>query len=213
MVNIKSDQEKSIIAHKIAIAGETFFIEKGYIGVSMDAVAKAAGVSKGTLFNYYANKETLFMMILLNGYQNYFQALKRRLKSYNALTRKEVIDLLIAETQYLLEEETTLIRLNALRSPILEVKADKEETLQGRLLLDQTIEEVGREMNRLYPQLSVRDAAHFLLMQNAILSGLYNMSGLSHFNQEMLDLPLTTFQLHLQTDSLILVKTYLEKLL
>ena len=36
------------------------FRAKGYEGASMDAIAKAAGVSKGTLYVYFTNKDELF---------------------------------------------------------------------------------------------------------------------------------------------------------
>ncbi|MBX7168665.1 MAG: TetR/AcrR family transcriptional regulator [Pirellulales bacterium] len=36
------------------------FAERGYAGTEMDAIGAAAGVAKGTLYRYFANKEELF---------------------------------------------------------------------------------------------------------------------------------------------------------
>ena len=44
----------------IAEAATRLFIEQGYAPVSMDAIARAAGVSKATLYSYFASKERLF---------------------------------------------------------------------------------------------------------------------------------------------------------
>ena len=39
------------------------FLAKGYEGASMDAIAKASGVSKGTLYVYFDNKDELFVAL------------------------------------------------------------------------------------------------------------------------------------------------------
>src|SRR3954468_10629927 len=40
------------------------FLAEGFEGASMNDIAKAAGVSKGTLYVYFENKERLFAAIL-----------------------------------------------------------------------------------------------------------------------------------------------------
>lgn len=42
-------------------AAKELFTERGYAGVSMDAIAQAAGVSKLTVYNHFEDKETLFL--------------------------------------------------------------------------------------------------------------------------------------------------------
>ncbi|MGH7103613.1 MAG: TetR/AcrR family transcriptional regulator [Acetobacteraceae bacterium] len=48
----------------IADAATRLFMAEGYAGVSMDAIARAAGVSKATLDAYFASKERLFASLL-----------------------------------------------------------------------------------------------------------------------------------------------------
>jgi TetR/AcrR family transcriptional repressor of mexJK operon len=45
-------------------AATALFIERGYGAVSMDAVARAAGVSKATLYAHFASKDALFATII-----------------------------------------------------------------------------------------------------------------------------------------------------
>nr|WP_245639350.1 TetR/AcrR family transcriptional regulator [Rubellimicrobium mesophilum] len=40
------------------------FMEQGYDAASMDDIRRAAGVSKGTLYVYFANKEELFISLI-----------------------------------------------------------------------------------------------------------------------------------------------------
>jgi TetR/AcrR family transcriptional repressor of mexJK operon len=40
------------------------FMAKGFAAASMEQIAKAAGVSKGTLYNYFENKEMLYVALI-----------------------------------------------------------------------------------------------------------------------------------------------------
>ncbi|WP_237153634.1 TetR/AcrR family transcriptional regulator [Oryzibacter oryziterrae] len=50
---------------QIMVGAREVFLAKGYEGASMDAIAKAAGVSKGTLYVYFASKDVLFEALIV----------------------------------------------------------------------------------------------------------------------------------------------------
>ena len=49
---------------QILLAARELFLTRGYAGTSMDLVTSTAGISKQTLYRYYAAKETLFSDLL-----------------------------------------------------------------------------------------------------------------------------------------------------
>jgi AcrR family transcriptional regulator len=49
---------------QIVEGARTVFLERGFEGASMGEIARCAGVSKGTLYVYYQNKEQLFCAIM-----------------------------------------------------------------------------------------------------------------------------------------------------
>src|SRR5262249_12667190 len=51
-------------ALKIMESAKDLFMAEGYGAVSMDAVAKAAGVSKATVYSHFGSKEKLFAAII-----------------------------------------------------------------------------------------------------------------------------------------------------
>lgn len=55
----RSDKQQAIID-----AATRIFLEQGYRNASMDVIARAAGVSKQTIYNHYGNKEALFSAII-----------------------------------------------------------------------------------------------------------------------------------------------------
>ena len=58
-------EEPEVHRMRIADAAEQIFMEKGIGNTSMDAVAKAAGYSKATLYVYFKNKEELVDYLVL----------------------------------------------------------------------------------------------------------------------------------------------------
>ena len=56
---------------KISRAAYQLFSKKGYSAVSMKIVAEETGIAVGTLYNYYANKEELFIKVIEEKIKNY----------------------------------------------------------------------------------------------------------------------------------------------
>lgn len=48
----------------VVAAATVAFLQNGYLGTNMDQVAALAGVAKQTVYNYFSNKETLFIEIV-----------------------------------------------------------------------------------------------------------------------------------------------------
>ena len=49
----------------IAQAATTLFLDKGFLGTSMDDIAAEAGVSKQTVYKHFSDKDQLFAEIVL----------------------------------------------------------------------------------------------------------------------------------------------------
>lgn len=52
---------------ELIAAALSFFVEKGYAATRLEDVAASAGVSKGTLYLYFENKEALFQAVVREG--------------------------------------------------------------------------------------------------------------------------------------------------
>ena len=58
------ERRKDARPAELLAAALQLFVEKGYAGTRLDDVAQRAGVSKGTLYLYFANKEDLFKAVV-----------------------------------------------------------------------------------------------------------------------------------------------------
>jgi len=56
------------------------FAERGYEGTTMDRIAEAAEVSKGTLYNYFSSKQEIFFSILHYGMDQVLEIIDRALE-------------------------------------------------------------------------------------------------------------------------------------
>ena len=59
-----SPSRSEVKRERVRDAAQRLFVQLGFEGTSMDAIAAGAGVSKPTLYRYYENKEALFADVL-----------------------------------------------------------------------------------------------------------------------------------------------------
>ena len=62
-------RDARVAAYQTAIldAAERVFVEAGFESAKMEDIARAAGVAKGTVYNYFANKEAVFSALADRG--------------------------------------------------------------------------------------------------------------------------------------------------
>lgn len=213
MMHVLTPAEKLAKKQLIAASASKLFQKHNFNAISMAQIARKSGVAKGTLFNYFKTKENIFMYLLLSGYQDYLQEVLKRWQEKPGLTTwNELTTFLTTENHLLIHQKADLLRLNALRGPILEAAADREQTLLGRQKLYQINRDLGRAIASRIPELSVKDASHLFVIQSAIISGLMNMMNLDEFNHDQLPVDFKVFQIDLETEANQLLKFYLQGL-
>ncbi|MFT8743579.1 MAG: TetR/AcrR family transcriptional regulator [Lentilactobacillus hilgardii] len=211
MVNSLTKEQKTDRAQQIATAALTLFKQQSFSQLTMAAIAKQAGVSKGTLFNYYESKESLFMTLLLDGYQQYFDDLTARIEQRPTFTLADFLQLLLTETTNLITTHGLLVRLNALRGPILEQGANMAQTISHRQALYASNERLAQTIQTRIPSLTVAEISQLLLVQSAMISGMMNLAGLDEFNRQPLyDQDFEHFKVNLGPDTVTTFRYYLQ---
>ncbi|MDY2513327.1 TetR/AcrR family transcriptional regulator, partial [Weissella confusa] len=123
------------------------------------------------------------MTLLLEDYQRYFTQLTTDLAQQPPLSADDFIAWLTTQTRQLIEEHSVLIRLNAIRGPILEGKANMQETITQREALYRASQRLGQQLviqtDHLLDQ---SQFSHLFIIQSGIISGLINMAALTSFN-------------------------------
>ncbi len=63
-MKVKISQNKALKRKRILAAAKEIFFSSGFVGAGMDHIAAEAGVTKQTVYRYFANKEALFVAML-----------------------------------------------------------------------------------------------------------------------------------------------------
>ena len=85
-------QERQIREDLIIDAARTVFGSKTYDQVSMNEIAKAAGIAKSSIYTYFPNQEALFVETAFRDTEKFIAALKQRVESNARLALKSFID-------------------------------------------------------------------------------------------------------------------------
>jgi TetR/AcrR family transcriptional regulator len=82
----KRERRKGARPGELLAAALDLFVEKGFAGTRAEDVAKRAGVSKGTLFLYYASKEDLFKAVVRETLSNRYPEWNAKFDAFEGST-------------------------------------------------------------------------------------------------------------------------------
>lgn len=87
-------RRKQARPEEITAAALELFSERGYATTRLEDVAACAGVSKGTLYLYFANKEELFKAVLREGFISPLAEMRETVQRYEGPTF-ELVEMLV----------------------------------------------------------------------------------------------------------------------
>jgi TetR/AcrR family transcriptional regulator len=85
-VRAKRERRKDARPGELLAAALQLFVEKGFAATRAEEVARRAGVSKGTLFLYFASKEELFKAVVRENISGQFPEWNARFEAYQGST-------------------------------------------------------------------------------------------------------------------------------
>ncbi|WP_458120280.1 TetR/AcrR family transcriptional regulator [Paenibacillus sp. Z6-24] len=85
---------------KLVEAAKTLFAQKGYKGTSVEDIVKVTGVSKGSIYYHFVNKEGLFIYLLKEWDREYVEQWEEKVEQYTT-----VEETLLALVEYLLDSD------------------------------------------------------------------------------------------------------------
>ena len=84
----RKEREKEHRKEEILNAAQKVFFDKGLPTATMDEIAEAAELSKGTLYLYYKSKEDLYLGVMMRGMQTLYTEYERLAASPDSPLRK-----------------------------------------------------------------------------------------------------------------------------
>ncbi|GGA24534.1 TetR family transcriptional regulator [Paenibacillus physcomitrellae] len=178
--------------------------------IKMNDVAKAANISNGTLFYYYGTKEILFMEMLFREYEERFRRFTELLLAYEKMNREDFKAFFLGEMDMLLDPNSVLVRLSAIKNTVLEKNIDEQTAQKDSVMLYTSLTRIVSQISERTEFLSETDCFDLLLAQNAILVGFANMADLPDVMLKAIEEHnLQAFQIDFKARSLAAMELYI----
>ena len=175
--NKKMERRTSIMNAALGL-----WANSSYRAISMNDVAEAARVAKGTLYLYFETKEHLFLALLEEQFDAWFENLDSALSGAGEWDAARLSRVLCAS----LENRESFTGLQCLLESVLEQNLDLETARSFKQrLLEHTVSTAGRLEQRL-PFLRPDQGVRFLLHLRAMLTGLRQMADVSPIMKQVI---------------------------
>ena len=169
-VNPDQKEERRQIILDVALQ---LFQAANYEAVSMVAVAEAAQIAKGTVYLYFKTKEALFLALLTQEFERWFDRVETELRTKAQTLAIDSFGAFMVET---LIAHPALVRLIAILHVILEQNIDFATALQFKEMLLRRVNQTGPLIESALPFLRPGEGMQLLLRIHALVIGLQHMA-------------------------------------
>lgn len=181
----RSDEAKTARRDAILKAAERLFRRQRYEAITVDAIAQASHLAKGTVYLYFPTKEAIFLEVLLNELEGWFGDLLAALER----TRRDDLRALAALVATKMAERPTVRRLLALLHPTLEQNVDHDAVRSFKLRGAAAMAPTAERLERLVTAFVPGDGFRFLVHVHALVVGVGQVSEVSRVVAEVLEDP------------------------
>ena len=187
MQRARSDEEKrerrgAIMDTALAMYGR----DPSFAGFTMAALAKEAGLAKGTLYLYFRTKEELFLALVGRLFEEWFDEVDGRLeRGRGAWTAERAAEVVLES----IRGRTTLARLLSILPAIVEQNVEMEAALEfKRRVLERSVE-TGARLEARLPFLAAGQGARLLVHLHALVIGVWQLAEPSPVIRRVLEQP------------------------
>ena len=140
---------------------------------SVNEIAEAAGLAKGTVYLYFKTKEGIFLAILSDLYESLLQDILQLVsESRDART---LTSSFLGRLSGFLREHPYFLPLASMANSIIEPNVPQADVVEFKQRLVDSLESVGTALNKIFPGLTPDEGARLLLHTHALLIGLWQM--------------------------------------
>ncbi len=169
----REDWQKEERSQSILDAAERLFVSENETLPTVEQVARASGVAKGTVYLYFKTKEQIFLTIFHNKLLAWGQDIRARIEAHaGPITAEVIADAMIA---YPLEDKT-ILNLAGFSASWLESDLKFDDAVASRRDLSQGLQAIGAAIEARRPGHSAIRYGQMLLQSYSYLVGLWQVA-------------------------------------
>lgn len=186
---------------------------KGFYEIKILDVATNCGVSKGTVFNYFESKETLFLTLLIQEYGLWFDGLKQNIEAMDHSNEALLIKVVTKYMDQSMGENIRLFHLVGLGHSHLEHNVSLRMAEKYRRFLNDRASEIGFQIAAKVESITQVQGIKMVVTLHTFLVGHGQMSQLPTIMTEQLPLDeLESFEIDYRVTMLETMKMYFKGL-
>lgn len=202
-----SPAQKDARRARILAAAANLFAQSDYAAVSMEQVARLAGIAKGTAFLYFETKETLFLSLLNDALDAWFASLNAALESAPAPLTTLAFTRLVEAS---LRAQPAVLRLIPLVHPLLEYNVSVQNIRAFKNTLLNHVVTTGARIETRLEYLQPGQGAQLLNRIYALLIGLQSVANPAPLVRQVLEEPdFEIFRINLLAEFTAMLNLYL----
>ena len=169
----RKPEQKAVRREAIIDAARSLFAELEYEEISLNAIAREAGISKPNVYRYFSTREEIFLAIFAVEYEAFLQTLLARLKRIRAKDPVRQISRAWVESA---TEHRTLLELLPMLMTSMEKNSTVEQLVQFKKWSFEQFGELVEALARVYPRLTTEQWMSVVQSALAMMAGLWPMT-------------------------------------
>ncbi len=168
----RNDADKEVRRRAIMRSARDVLSRGSYADLTVAAVAREAGLAKGTVYLYFRTKEELVLEVFEEEVAAWFSELDVRLSRAGTLTPTEFSDTAVTS----LMQRPLLLQLASVVHSALEHNIELETAIRFKTALTEHIVGAGAHVERCLPWLTPGQGAQLFLRVHALVVGLQQLT-------------------------------------
>ena len=166
-------EQIAVRRNSILQAAHSLFREKEYEKISLNEIARVAGINKANVYRYFSSKEEIFLAKFESEFNSFARSLIKNLSDLRAKSSAKRVCQIWLDTTL---ERPALLDLMPQLSLSLEKNSSVEKIVQFKRGLHEQMSDVVCEFVRVYPGLSVEQWGEVFEHAGSMMSGLWPQS-------------------------------------
>ena len=168
----RQPRQKEERVNAILASAAKLFDQRDLADISMKDVAEQAGLSKASLYSYFATKEEVFATLFLNDSGDWFAFIAPKLKRLRSPNAKRVAAILTDS----LRAHHRFCRLTVVLASVLERNMSKEFIRNFKTELNENLGEIVVALQAVFPEMTDESGVAFLYQHQSLIAGLWPLT-------------------------------------
>lgn len=137
--------------------------------ISIKEIGKVTSFTRTSIYNYFQNKEEIFLALLQKEYEQWNVRLRQISERHAKMTRQEFADALA----HSLDERKTLLKLMSMNHYDMEENSRIEKIVEMKAAYGRSMTEVRNCLGKFFPDMTVQDKQDFIFSFFPFMFGIY----------------------------------------